>query len=218
MNTAVKSLIVITMIDDVFHTPRKGGRPLSFDRDAALQKAMVLFWRYGYEGTSLATLTTALGVKPSSIYTAFGDKKRLFLEAVELYLASGPAVEDVVSDGKSLTEVVHELLVNAATKFTGEETPRGCLLATSVISCSQDSMDLQEMLAGIRRHLEAQLLIRISYAIDKGEIGPDVNPVALAGLIMAVAQGMSTLARDGASRSHLMSIVDITLASLPFRT
>ncbi|EGE58671.1 TetR family transcriptional regulator [Rhizobium etli CNPAF512] len=79
-------------------------------------------------------------------------------------------------------------------------------------------MDLQEMLAGIRRHLEAQLLIRISYAIDKGEIGPDVNPVALAGLIMAVAQGMSTLARDGASRSHLMSIVDITLASLPFRT
>ncbi|ANL50929.1 TetR/AcrR family transcriptional regulator [Rhizobium phaseoli] len=209
---------MITMIDDLYHAPRKGGRPLSFDRDAALQKAMVLFWRYGYEGTSLATLTAALGVKPSSIYTAFGDKKRLFLEAVELYLASGPAVEDVVSDGKSLKEVARELLVNAATKFTGEKTPRGCLLATSVISCSQESMDLQEMLAGIRRHLEAQLLVRISYAIDKGEIGHDANPAALAGLIMAVAQGMSTLARDGASRSHLMSIVDMTLASLPFQT
>lgn len=209
---------MITMIDDVYHAPRKGGRPLSFDRDAALQKAMVLFWQHGYEGTSLATLTAALGVKPSSIYTAFGDKKRLFLEAVELYLASGPAVEDVVSDGKSLKEVARELLVNAATRFTGEETPRGCLLATSVISCSQDSMDLQKILAGIRHHLEAKLQVRISCAIEKGEIDPDVNPVALAGLIMAVAQGMSTLARDGASRSHLMSIVDITLASLPFQT
>ena len=72
------------------HTPRrKAGRPLSFDRQAALHQAMLLFWQHGYEATSLSGLTAAMGVTPPSIYAAFGDKKRLFLEAVAHYL-SGP--------------------------------------------------------------------------------------------------------------------------------
>ena len=72
--------------------PRRAGRPLSFDRDAALNQAMLLFWRHGYESTAVSDLTAAMGVTPPSLYAAFGDKKRLFLEAVALYLsgASSP--------------------------------------------------------------------------------------------------------------------------------
>lgn len=70
---------------------RKTGRPLSFDRDAALEQAMLTFWRYGYETTSIVDLTTAMGVTTPSLYTAFGDKRRLFLEAVRRYVGD-PAV------------------------------------------------------------------------------------------------------------------------------
>jgi AcrR family transcriptional regulator len=76
-------------------TTKKKGRPLSFDRDEALHKAMLLFWEHGYEATSLNDITAALAVKPSSIYSAFGDKKRLFLDAVGLYL-SGPVTADTI--------------------------------------------------------------------------------------------------------------------------
>jgi AcrR family transcriptional regulator len=218
LNGAVKGLLVTAMNKVVDQNHRKGGRPLSFDRDAALHKAMLLFWRHGYEGTSLNALTAALGVKPSSIYTAFGDKRRLFLEAVDLYLASAGSIEDLFSDDKPVKEVARDLLVSAAIGFTGENTPPGCLLATSAISCSQESMDVQEMLAKIRRQLEQQLRARISRAIEAGEVCSNVDPAALAGCIMAVSQGMSTLARDGATRSHLMTIIDTTLGAWPSRT
>jgi AcrR family transcriptional regulator len=80
---------------------RRLGRPLSFDREAALEKAMLAFWRHGYEGTSLAELTAAMEVTPPSVYAAFGDKKHLFLEAVDLYL-SGPVPSDEIVRGAFL--------------------------------------------------------------------------------------------------------------------
>jgi len=64
---------------------RKRGRPLSFDRDAALQRAMEVFWAHGYEASSLQDLTQAMGINPPSLYAAFGDKEKLFMEVVDRY-------------------------------------------------------------------------------------------------------------------------------------
>src|SRR5712692_5869572 len=61
------------------------GRPREFDREAALERAIDVFWRHGYEATSVSDLTAAMGVNPPSLYAAFGDKEKLFLEAVERY-------------------------------------------------------------------------------------------------------------------------------------
>ncbi|HZC78142.1 MAG TPA: TetR/AcrR family transcriptional regulator, partial [Ktedonobacterales bacterium] len=61
------------------------GRPRSFDREAALERAIDVFWRHGYEATSVSDLTSAMGINPPSLYAAFGDKEKLFLEAVERY-------------------------------------------------------------------------------------------------------------------------------------
>ena len=112
-----------------------------------MQQAMLLFWRHGYEATSLNDLTTALGVKPSSIYTVFGDKKRLFLEAVGRYL-SGPITSgSIIAHAANAREAARGLLVASATGFTGENTPAGCLLASSAISCSKAASDVQAELA-----------------------------------------------------------------------
>ena len=194
---------------------RKKGRPLSFDRDTALHQAMLLFWRHGYEATSLNDLTVALNVKPSSIYTVFGDKKRLFLEAVGHYLSGPVTSQSIIADAANARDAAKGLLVASATGFTGEGTPAGCLLATSAISCSNSASDVQAELAAIRRDIEACLRDKIVSSIDAGLMPCESDPEVLAAHTMAVIQGMSTLARDGASRDKLLRIVDAAMKVWP---
>lgn len=194
---------------------RKKGRPLSFDRDAALYQAMLLFWRHGYEATTLNDLTAALGVKPSSIYTVFGDKKRLFLEAVGVYLSGPITSESIIAHAANAREAAKGLLVASATGFTGADTPAGCLLASSAISCSDAAGDVQAELAGIRRGIEACLREKILSSIEAGLMPAESDAEALAAHTMALIQGMSTLARDGAPRKKLLRVVDTAMRVWP---
>jgi AcrR family transcriptional regulator len=206
---------VITTNIDPLPSLRKKGRPLSFDREDALHKAMMLFWRHGYEATSLADLTTTLGVKPSSIYSVFGDKKRLFLEAVAKYLSGPVTSESIIAEAVDGREAARGLLRAAAEGFTGQDTPAGCLLASSAISCSEGANDVKEELAAIRRGIEAQLLKKVRESVKFGQLPKDTAAEALASLTMAVIQGMSTLARDGASRDKLLGMIDTVMLAWP---
>jgi AcrR family transcriptional regulator len=209
------SFIVIDMKRSMQAPRRKIGRPLSFDRGAALHKAMLLFWRHGYEGTSLSDLTAAMGVTPPSIYRAFGDKKHLFLEAVDRYLSGPVTSESIIADAATAREAARGLLLAAATGFTSAHFPPGCLLASSAISCSAAAADVQDKLAAIRRKTEAHLKVKILGALKAGEIAAETDAGALSAYIMAVIQGMSTLARDGATREKVMRLVDIAMRGWP---
>jgi AcrR family transcriptional regulator len=195
--------------------PRKKGRPLSFDRAAALQKAMLLFWEHGYEATSLNDLTSALGVPPSSIYTAFGDKKGLFFDAVGLYLSGPVTLESMLDEAPTAHAAVQAMLTGSAIGFTGENTPAGCLLASAALSCSDSAADVRQTLAAIRHGMEAQLRTRIVKGIELEELPAGTDADALAGLTMAVIQGMSTLARDGAPREKLLRVAAAALHAWP---
>jgi AcrR family transcriptional regulator len=199
----------------MIETPRKKGRPLSFDREQALTKAMLLFWRHGYEATSLNDLTAALEVKPSSIYSAFGDKKGLFLEAVGLYMSGPVTANTIIDNAATARDAARELLRVAAIGYTGEQTPPGCLLASSAISCSAAADDVKEELAAIRRGIEARLRNKIVWSIDNEQLPADTQADTLAGLTMAVIQGMSTLARDGATRDKLLKLAETAMKVWP---
>jgi AcrR family transcriptional regulator len=194
---------------------RKTGRPLSFDRHAALQAAKLLFWRHGYEATSLNELTAAMGVTPPSIYTAFGDKKQLFLEAVNDYISGPVNSQTIIDQAPTAREAALGLLQASAIGFTGEHTPPGCLLASSVISCSANAVDVQETLAGMRREIELGLKNKIRKDIEAGLLTVDCDADAMAGHIMATIQGLSTLARDGAPRTKLERVAAITMQAWP---
>jgi len=200
------------------HTPsRRKGRPLSFDREAALHQAMLLFWRHGYEATSLNELTEAMGVTPPSIYTAFGDKKQLFLEAVSRYLSGPVTSESIIESAATAREATQGLLQASVIGFTGANTPPGCLLASSAISCSTEAADVRDELAAIRRKIEGRLKKKIASAIEAGELTAGTDASALAAHTMAVIQGMSTLARDGAKREKLMRVVETAMLAWPDR-
>jgi AcrR family transcriptional regulator len=194
-----------------FSPPAKKGRPLSFDRERALYQAMLLFWRHGYESTSLNDLTSALGVKPSSIYTVFKDKKSLFLESVALYLSGPVTPQAIINDAATAFEAAQGLLQASAMGFTGKNTPTGCLLATSAISCSRASSDVQSHLAEIRQGIEQQLRDKIQQSIKLGHLQKTADASALAAHTMAVIQGLSTLARDGASRAKLLKVSNMAM-------
>lgn len=197
----------------------KLGRPLSFDRDAALDRAMHLFWAHGYEATSIADLTAAMGITPPSLYAAYGDKKRLFLAAVDHYRAGtgagSIATDQLIDAAPTAADAARQMLDGSALHFTGQDTPRGCLLATGAISCSAGAADVQSALASIRHGIEARLRAKIGADMASGVIANDVDAEVLAAYVMAIIQGMSTLARDGAPREKLQALATAVMRGWP---
>ncbi|QFU08713.1 HTH-type transcriptional repressor ComR [Rhodobacteraceae bacterium THAF1] len=191
---------------------RKTGRPLSFDRDAALEKAMLAFWESGYETTSISDLTAAMGVTAPSIYAAFGDKKRLFLEAMKRYAGDPDDLEKAFADAPTARHAVADMIENAARLFTGEATPRGCLLASAVATGSKNASDVREAAAQERCVIRSIIVKRIESDIERGILPPSTRSKVLADLALAVTQGMSVLARDGADRETLLAVAHASMA------
>jgi AcrR family transcriptional regulator len=209
----VKRFIVNDMKSSLPNAQRKIGRPLSFDPDVALAPAMLLFWRHGYEATSLAELTRAMGVTSPSIYAAYGDKKGLFRAAVQRYLSQPQTPVAVIAQARTARAAAQTLIEGAALAFTGIDTPAGCLLASSAISVEAD--DVREELAVIRREIETALRDKIAAGIRKGELPGQVDPTILAAYIMTIVQGFSTLARDGAPRTKLRQVAKFAMRAWP---
>lgn len=202
-------------MDNIIPTPRKPGRPLSFDRQAALQQAMLTFWQHGYETTSISDLTAAMGVTAPSIYTAFGDKKRLFLEAMRLYAGSPDDLQNSLDQAATARDAASAMLISAARTFTGETTPRGCLLASATASGSKDSSAVQTAVADVRRDIIARLKARIDRDVTAGVLPDTASAPTLAAMVVAVIQGMSVLARDGVERESLLKIASCALDGWP---
>ncbi len=194
---------------------RKTGRPLSFDPEAALAHAMLLFWRHGYEATSLAQLTQAMGIKPPSIYAAYGDKKGLFRAAVRHYLAQPVTPVEAIAQAPTAEAAARAMIEGAAVAFTGTDTPAGCLVASSAIAVSGEADDLRKELAAIRREIETALHDKIVLATNKEELPAQTDPAVLAAYVMTVIQGLSTMARDGATRQKLQQVAQLAMRIWP---
>ncbi len=188
---------------------------MSFDRDAALQQAMLLFWRHGYEATSVNDLTAAMAITPPSLYTAFGDKRQLFFEAVRRYTSGPVSSESIIDKAPTAREAAVSLLRTSAVGFTGEGTPAGCLIASSAISCSPAAADVQKALTDIRLDIEKHLRLKIEQDNRNGKANQKIDAAAMAGYVMTLIQGMSTMARDGASRTKLLTVADVAMQAWP---
>lgn len=178
---------------------------------------MLTFWRHGFESTSISDLTAAIGVTAPSIYTAFGDKKRLFLEAVQLYAGPREELQRKLDAADTARDAVQDMLRSAACGFTGETTPRGCLLASATASVSIGAEDMQRAVADVRRDILARLTGRISRDVSSGVLPPETDAAALAAMVIAVIQGMSVLACDGMERDRLLLVADCAMRTWPDR-
>jgi AcrR family transcriptional regulator len=194
---------------------RPRGRPRSFDREAAVEAAMLLFWERGYEATSLVDLTRALGIAPASLYAAFGSKDGLFYAAIERYGEKfGGFAPAMVAAAPSARALIAAMLEGAARAFTARGLPRGCMVISSALNCGVESADVERALRDRRRANEADLAARLRRARRDGELVSSADPDALAKYVATLIQGMSVQARDGADREALLAVARAAIAAL----
>jgi AcrR family transcriptional regulator len=191
------------------------GRPRTFDTDKALEKALQLFWRKGYEGTSLSDLTKAMGINRPSLYAAFGDKEALFLKALDRY-AEGPAayVREALSLPKA-RDVAERLLHGAVELLTDPRTPQGCLLVQSALSCGKAADPVRRELVSRRNKGEMALRRRLNRAIKEGDLPADASAADLSCYVVTFIHGMAVQAASGATRKELRRVVQTALRVWP---
>jgi AcrR family transcriptional regulator len=192
------------------------GRPLSFDRDTALDKAMHVFWEHGYEAASISDLTAAMGITPPSLYTAFGDKAHLFMEAIERY-GNGPGGfgQRALDEEPTARGAVQRLLEEAAAELTQDCHPLGCMMVMATTNCSVAAEHIQKALVKRRALGVAAMQARIQRGVEDGELPAGTDAGALASFYATVYQGMSMQAKDGASRESLLGSVEMAMRSWP---
>jgi AcrR family transcriptional regulator len=192
------------------------GRTRSFDRDEALDRAVAVFWEHGYDATSVATLTDAMGIGAPSMYAAFGDKRALFEEVLDRYLTTyGAFTERALAEEPDAHNAVERLLREAARAYTGPGHPRGCLLITAATNCTPQSAAVRDRLRDLRRQGYRALQLKLAAAARAGDLPPGTDTHALAVFYAATLQGMSAQARDGASRADLDAIATLALRTWP---
>lgn len=190
------------------------GRPRSFDRDAALARAMEIFWTRGYEGASINDLTGAMGIAAPSLYAAFGSKEALFGEAIELYgRTEGPEIWDAVEQAPSARAAMAGFLTATARSFSRPGKPRGCMVVLSQLNTTQASASVCAALRANRAIGRSRLEARLAAAVDAGELSADLDLGALANFYLTVQQGMSIQARDGADEEALLAIARNAMAA-----
>jgi AcrR family transcriptional regulator len=189
------------------------GRPRSFDRDDVLKRAMMLFWKHGYDATSVSLLTEAMGIGAPSMYAAFGDKRALFKEALDCYITSyGAFTIRALQDESDPRAAIERLLLEAAAAFTSADHPPGCMISAAT-NWAPESAAVEKRLRTIRAHSVRAIEEKI--ANGPGRLPPSVSARSLALFFVATLQGMSVQARDGASREELEAIARTALRAWP---
>ncbi|AOW89864.1 MULTISPECIES: TetR/AcrR family transcriptional regulator [Streptomyces] len=192
------------------------GRPRTFDMEAVLEAAMLLFWEQGYEATSLAQLRETTGLSSASLYGAFGSKEGLFEKAVEHYIAGPGSVTDVVADeAGSPREAIARLLHGSINMQTDTSHPRGCLVALSgtVRAPGAGEAGARKVVAARRAADRARIRACVLRGIAAGELAEDTDVDGVTSMIHSFLLGISTQVCDGTSARHLHAAADAVLAN-----
>ncbi|MGT2435943.1 TetR/AcrR family transcriptional regulator [Bradyrhizobium betae] len=190
------------------------GRPREFDAETALDQAMEVFWRHGYEGATIAQLTEAMGINPPSLYACFGNKEGLLKAALDRYTKLRNVWMNEVVAASTARDVAERMLMGIAEKQTDPANPPGCLLVQGGIACGSGSENVPFELAARRAENEAQLRDRFVRAKAEGDLKPTSDPAALARYVSAVSVGMGVMASSGSDREALRQVASVAVQAV----
>jgi AcrR family transcriptional regulator len=174
---------------------------------------MEVFWEHGYEGASIGDLTAAMGIRPPSLYAAFGCKEELFREAVALYedMEGEPPLRALRGAATAREGVEAMLRVNVRS-YTEPGRPTGCMVVLAATTYTPSTAGIRDFLAEQRRAGTSAVQERLARGQAEGDVPPGADTGALAAYVMSVQFGLSLQARDGATRDELDTVVDCVLA------
>ncbi|HEV2424811.1 MAG TPA: TetR/AcrR family transcriptional regulator [Terriglobia bacterium] len=194
----------------------KTGRPINFDKDAALEAAMLLFWERGYEGTSMADLTQAMGLNPSSIYAAFGDKHALFQLAVKRYMEKRAIYAGKALEEPTLEKFIRALFANTVAFLTTPGHPPTCMTLTGAVGCSRDATPARDLMTEIRKQNQVALRERLLKARKSGELPKGINVDDYTRYLSTIIAGLSIQAANGSTKAELKRTAEMALQHLGY--
>lgn len=199
--------------------PRSKGRPRGFDRDAALIRALDVFWRRGYEPASMVELCAAMGINPPSLYAAFGNKAKLFLEAVDFYERTyWDATWANLEKEPDVYRAVEAFFKAAAGILLSPHAPCGCLVVLAAINVSLDSTEVSEAIRSLRQGGKSRFAQRLKQGVRDGQLPEKTDVKSLAATLSTMLEGMSIHARDGVGQAEMTRIGAHVIRLLPARS
>ena len=196
------------------------GRKRSFCKDEALDKAMRVFWENGYAGTSIAQLTTELGINKPSLYAAFGNKEQLFATAMEHYVNEYAAqnLDRLLNPpGAPLSERLMAYYSGIIDVICDCESPKGCMFVKS--SCESGGAgvpaEIESSLMDMAQANEMALAGLFEAEIQSGRLPDDTRVQDLAGYLLSVTYGLSVMARRGKTKEELKAVAEMAVSTLP---
>lgn len=192
------------------------GRPREFDTEQALAAALGVFSEKGYEGTSMADLTEAMGIAKPSLYAYYGNKEALFAKALDLY--EREKLGHVVEALKEPTaRGVAEHFLRGALAIYSARKCRGCLTVIGVNACGEEAEAVRKQVIARCAASKAALVERFKRSKEEGDLPSHIDPSGLAAYLTALTQGMSVQAGAGASKRELELLVQTCLENWPVR-
>jgi len=189
-------------------------RPKEFERDTALDDAITMFCDHGFEGTSTDALLGRMGISRQSLYDTFGDKRQLYLKALQRYVDDNVAIQiAALNEPSSPLKGVEAVLLAMASKAAIAGAP-GCMGIGAICEFGQSDAEVSALIAASGKRLSSALERRLAEAKTKGETGKDVDPRAAAQFVKATVTGMKVAARGGATADTLRNIARMALRSL----
>ncbi|MGB5306154.1 MAG: TetR/AcrR family transcriptional regulator [Gammaproteobacteria bacterium] len=179
-------------------------RTKQFDERQALLTAMLVFWEKGYEGTSMQALEDAMGLKRTSIYNAFGNKRQLFNRVITCYKESVlAALFSRLDSTPDIREGVRRMLNAALDIHYDDDTPGGCLVVLSVLESGQHTQESRVSLEQSMRDLKTGLQARLVKARKAGALPADLDAGCMANTIATTMAGMMVLGKANFPRAAL---------------
>ncbi len=205
------------------NAPKKRGRPRAYDPDLALTRAMDVFWKDGFAGTSLDELSAATGMNRPSLYGAFGDKRELYIKAYQHYRDHSRAgMVELLGQGLPLRQLLQRVFDLALDiYFSGEEGPRGCFTVLTAASDAVFDPEIRAMVQSAVREMDRAFAGVFKAAQAKGELAGTADPEALATLLTATIHTVAVRARARVPRKDLENIaqglIDLICGPAPSR-
>ncbi len=195
------------------------GRPRTFDKDRALDAALTVFWRSGYQGASLSELTDSMGITKPSLYSAFGNKEQLFLAALQRYREQQLAQHtEALASEADLKKAMRKFLRSVATMLTKKKLPGGCMVVNSAVSCDIGTLPkrVETAIYETVNQLSVDVLKdRLQDEVRHRHLPEDTPIEQLADYFSAFMSGMAVLAKMGVSSDRLLDTIEHALCVLP---